>query len=473
MRRTRVLVLLAVFALALGAAACGDDEKSTSPTTAKGATTAPKSTEPLTASFRGVTADSIKIGIPYVDYKSIEQYVDETHGDQKAIYQAVIDDINENGGVLGRKLVPVFKEYVPIDPTAPNGSLALCTVFTQDEEVFAVLGVYIDFSGDSQLCLTRDKETIHIGHELDASMIEQSIQGLLLTPDRTSDRSTDILLNVLDQEGTLDGKKVAIMADSEREGATKGVEETFDKMGVDRGSTAVLAIAGEDTAAAQSQLDAFLEKWDTEGVDALFVMGLKSAAEQFIVKVKDKLPDLQLIFESDSSARTAATKLVQAGTDPNPYEGALVLQGQSETEQYNTKAFQDTCLKAYKTQTGKDIVDPADWKPGADGSTINKEFIGLRDACDEIYALVAIAEKAGPNLTNDTWIDAVNSFGPIKLSGVQPYASFGKGKYEADDGARLAAWNSSISGSGDYEPVTDLVNTAEGSSGDTSSTTSG
>jgi hypothetical protein len=452
MRGKRFLATIVLVLALVAAAACGDDsgKKASTPTTP---TTGGSK---LTASFRGVTADSIKVGIVMVDFKSIAQYVDETHGDQKKIYQALIDDVNAKGGVLGRKLVPVYKEYVPIDPNAANGSLPLCTYFAEDQKVFAVLGVYIDFSGGAQLCLTRDHDTIHIGHELDESMIQKSKQGLLLTNDRTADRSTDILLNVLGQEKTLAGKTVAIMADSERAAGVKAVEKQLDTMGVKRGASAVLAIAGEDTAQAQSQLDGFLERWRSQKVDALVVLGQKSVAEQFITKVKAKFPDMLLVLESDSSARSSATKLKQAGTTPNPYEGAIVVQGLSEHEQFVHPSFQ-RCKEAYEKRTGDKIVDPADWKPGANGK-IAKVFVAVRDACDELTVLTEIAKRAGPNLTNASWIDAVDNFGEISIP-AQIYSSFRKGKYEADDGARLAAWDTEL---GDYRAITKMVDTGKG-----------
>ena len=39
------------------------------------------------------------------------------------------------------------------------------------------------------------------------------------------------------------------------------------KLGVDTGTTAILAISGSDTTQAQGQLDSFIERWKSEGVD--------------------------------------------------------------------------------------------------------------------------------------------------------------------------------------------------------------
>ena len=39
------------------------------------------------------------------------------------------------------------------------------------------------------------------------------------------------------------------------------------------GSTAILNITGTDTTAAQAQLDSFIEKWKSEGVNTIFIAG--------------------------------------------------------------------------------------------------------------------------------------------------------------------------------------------------------
>ena len=77
-------------------------------------------------STQGVTKDSIKVGIAIIDYSSIADFVDYTFGDTKAVSQVFVDDINNNGGINGRKIIPVFKEYPPIPGGKPD-PLSLCT----------------------------------------------------------------------------------------------------------------------------------------------------------------------------------------------------------------------------------------------------------------------------------------------------------------------------------------------------------
>jgi hypothetical protein len=61
-------------------------------------------------------------------------------GDQRDYYNAVIDELNGRGGVLGRKVVPVYFEYSstsgePIDAQSQRA----CDRWTKDNKVFAIL----------------------------------------------------------------------------------------------------------------------------------------------------------------------------------------------------------------------------------------------------------------------------------------------------------------------------------------------
>ena len=119
----------------------------------------------------------IKVGIAIIDYDSIADFVDFARGDQQKTAQVFVDYINNNGGIDGRKIVPFYKKYEPIPGRTPD-PLSLCTSWTEDDGVFAVLGVFIDFTGQGLLCLTKEHNTIHIGHELEQPWIDESPAGL-------------------------------------------------------------------------------------------------------------------------------------------------------------------------------------------------------------------------------------------------------------------------------------------------------
>src|SRR5205085_6057198 len=57
---------------------------------------------------------------------------------ERPLIDAMIKDVNAKGGVLGRKLVPVYATYDPAD-TRPYSqqSQATCASFNEDHHVFA------------------------------------------------------------------------------------------------------------------------------------------------------------------------------------------------------------------------------------------------------------------------------------------------------------------------------------------------
>ncbi|MGH8977767.1 MAG: hypothetical protein ACRDV7_06800, partial [Acidimicrobiia bacterium] len=154
----RLVIGLTIGALAFAACGGDDDDDSGTTDTSEATTDTSGGSGELTDLGHGVSADSIKVGIAIIDYSSIAAHVGFKRGDQQATAQIFVDYINENGGVGGRMIEPVYKSYPPIPGQEPS-PLALCTAWTEDDDVFAVLGVFIDSTGEGQLCLTRDHDT--------------------------------------------------------------------------------------------------------------------------------------------------------------------------------------------------------------------------------------------------------------------------------------------------------------------------
>lgn len=475
--------LAAAFAALLLLAACGDDDgTATTDTTGEGATTtggaeetttsgptettggtatpkgecdpAAEFDEELTDSFRGVTAESIKVGIVMVDYEAIKDFVDFHRGDQQAIAQVFVDCINAAGGVGGRMIEPVYKLYPPIPGMEPSPQ-AICTEMTDDEQVFAVLGVFIDFTGEGQLCLSRDKETIHIGHELEQPWIDGAVPGLMLTPDRTKEANAEILLNLLEEEGLLEGRTVAIVGDQDGQARIEDIlEPGLDEMGVERGSTAILTITGTDTTAAQAQVDSFIERWRGEGVDTILFDGLNVSAKQFVDKIGAAFPDALLLADASSVIQQARDS--QAAGGENYYVGMLSVEGQTGPERWANKGpLLQQCVDVYETATGETVLGPDEQTPGEDGRTAQID-VAVTDFCGELFMFRTIAERAGADLTNDSWIETVNTFGDIELVPTN-IASLCEGKYAADDAARLVEYDPTIGEQGDWAAVTDVV----------------
>src|SRR4051794_23660755 len=313
---------------------------------------------------QGVTASTIKLGLVQVDYSCIKDFVDFNRGDQEETYKVFVDDLNRQGGINGRKVEPVYRDFCPIGSAA---ALSTCTSFTEDDKVFAVVGVFVDQSGDAQLCIAKNHQTVEIIHNVSQAWIDQAPKGLLLTPNITTDRRLSVILDLLARDKTLKGKKVAVLTQPDSKSRVDDlVTPALKKMKVEQGTTAVLTITGTDSTAAQSQLDSFIEKWKSEGVDTFVIVGQTVVSKTYVTILKDAFPKAMLIADQAATALSGGQDAVGAKTEPNPYQGLISAEGQSEQARFETPLMQQ-CVKTYEKATGTKVVAPKDVKADASG----------------------------------------------------------------------------------------------------------
>ena len=406
---------------------------------------------------QGVTDDTIKLGLVQVDYSCIKDFVDFNRGDQEETYKVFVDDLNATGGILGRKVEPVYRDFCPV---GNSQALATCTSFTEDDKVFAVVGVFIDQSGDAQLCIAKNHQTVEIIHNVSQSWIDQAPKGLLLTPNITTDRRLSVILDLLARDKTLKGKKVAVLTQQDSTDRVDAiVKPALKKMKVKQGTTAVLNITGTDTTAAQSQLDSFIEKWKGEGVDSFVLVGQVVVAKTYVTILKDAFPKATLIADQTPTALAGGQDSVGANVEPNPYQGLISAEGQSEQARFETPVMQH-CVKTYEKATGTKVVAPKDVKPGPNGKR-EEIYASVEDACGDMLFFRTIAEKAGKRLNNVTWTKAVNTMGPIDDQLVLgKWASLHTGKYDANDTFGLVEFDARVGTTGDWKALTPVEDVA-------------
>lgn len=106
----------------------------------------------------GVSEDAILLGIHLTtDLTAAFAAVgaNANPADERAIAQAVIDHLNENGGIAGRRIDAVFHETNPADGSWANQAQAACATFTEDNQVFAVVGSAVGGSDALLACLSQ------------------------------------------------------------------------------------------------------------------------------------------------------------------------------------------------------------------------------------------------------------------------------------------------------------------------------
>lgn len=447
-----MIVVGGIVVLALVATACGKGVSKASgppPTTTSGTG---KKVADVPGLGIGVSATQIKIGVSLIDYKCIEGAVDSIYVNQEQAYNAFIDDINQHGGVNGRMIKPYFKEICPVPVSL---SLAACISFTEDDHVFAVIGSMYDPAGDARLCITKDHNTVLISDGVTQEMIDKSPPGLLLTPNITPDRQLKVVMSLVKSRHILTGKTVAVLTETTATPRVKSVViPTLDSIGVKQGAEAVLSISGTDTTAAQNELDSFIERWKTEHVNALILVGAAASSKQFIDKVKVAIPNMELIADT-TSVESGGQDDVRDHIVPNPYNGIITAEGRIGLEHSKTPHY-TYCKRIFEKQTGIKIPLPNVVVKLPNGKQ-NNIYGNAEDACAFVTMFKTIAERVGKNLNNANWTSTVNNFGPIQIMNTD-YASLHTGKYDADDTYGLVQFDPSIPPVGEWRHLTPTEN---------------
>jgi hypothetical protein len=146
----------------------------------------------------GVTAKSIAIGIPFCnDCASGNAALGaggEDPGDTRRYYRAAIDDVNARGGVLGRKLVPVFHE-VSVSDNIDASAQAACETFTKDNKV-----LIMNFRGDLSYECAK-KAGILVGGSGGTGPVYEKYPNLFAPASIRLERLFEVTVKAMDRSG--------------------------------------------------------------------------------------------------------------------------------------------------------------------------------------------------------------------------------------------------------------------------------
>ena len=294
--------LLLVGCTSGGSTASNGAASTTSPTTA-----APSASGPAP----GVTADSIKIGVTYVDTKALlKSGLNYNLGDWKGAWEALINQVNAAGGINGRKLVP---DIVAIDPTDPKYAQAACVKFTEDDKDFLVAGFFV---ADAVNCVVDTHKTPVVG----GTQTTQRVAGARaswVTP-LPGDGQTNRVIQALKANGSLSGK-VGVFVGQAEDSATLSDDlvPALKAVGVTPVQTAVMDAPVSDTAAIQTKVNLIAQKFQASGVDTVVLGGL--AAQNWPAYMEGNPYHPKLLFIDITGAQAFMTN--KATTNTSLLEG--------------------------------------------------------------------------------------------------------------------------------------------------------
>lgn len=367
------------------------------------------------ATYPGVTASSIYVGLTVAgSSSSTGSQIASNYGfsgfsspPDHAVQDALIKFINKHGGVRGRKLVPVYRTYDPND-TKPYAvqSQDSCTYFTQDKHVFAHLNVVSDptFFTCMEHAGTVGIENTDIGQRQAVtpyrgifypSQLDQFDVGALLGHALTANgflgKSNRIGL-LQEDSSVFDQARSQGLEPALRAAGLSGIKDIYRVPQITESGGVANAISAVNSA---------VLKFHTDGVDrVLFLTQYGALLDSIFMKDANGQHYYPKYGLSTSDGAVALT----GGNAPPAELAGSVGVGWQPLIDINDPAKRTlspsikVCLRALR----ESHVPP----PKDDG-----QYFGDLGFCDAFFHFVAIASRAGPDLTRNNFIAAGESLG--------------------------------------------------------------
>lgn len=374
----KLIVTLMVACVVVAGCTAGDDQDATDDTGGSSEPTA--STAAPTGPAPGVTDDTIRVGVTYVDLEAIADVVDIGHGDYEASFQALIDRINADGGIHGRQLESVV---VPIDPVGTDSAEAACVQLTEDDPVFIAVGFFLD---DAVLCPVATHETAVVG-----GVITPERQQQATAPWFSNEPSTEFqndVVRAMAEAGELDGSLGVFSSTGEADQMEEVVLPLLEELGVEVTESAVLDAPDGDVAAANAATAVIAERFESAGVDQVLTIGNSGLAWANGTETLDYRPQL-FLTNPDSVLAWAGD---EAGHDLSVLDGAVAGNLYGDVHDRFDEEGMAECIQTIR-DAGVVVEDPPQ---GPSPSSVT--YVAPMNTCKQMAILGALLEAAGEDL---------------------------------------------------------------------------
>jgi ABC-type branched-subunit amino acid transport system substrate-binding protein len=223
----------------------------------------------------GVTDDTINVSFIGADFAALaEAGLAPDLGDMNATIPAIVDDINENGGVGGRQINLTVDL---VDGTGgPDVGRAACIKATEEDDA-AVVFLSPAISRDIARCTSVQQQTITLGMPgWDDPLYDEAEGRLFSVGSQTSMgtyRNTAVWADVLDQAGELEDKTIGVVTSEDFAALAAGTEESLvphlEELGYDVVEFASLPCPEGDNDCEQQEPT--MQTFKDAGVDLVFM----------------------------------------------------------------------------------------------------------------------------------------------------------------------------------------------------------
>lgn len=362
------------------------------------------------SSAPGVTATTIRVGVPYVDLTALKSIgVDISWGSVPEAFNAVIGNINAHGGIDGRKIIPYL---VPVNPTGTAPAATACTQLTEDDTVFAAVAPL-----DATCYLQHD--TPVVGSIYASGTSPTAAEDFTTTPPNAAYDA--LQLGVYDKQGVFSHKKVALFGGDTGDGSElSAVQSELAKLHIPVVTTAIDSAPEGDLAAENAQLTSIAQRFQSDGVNEVVAVGQGSAVwPEGLSSIQSAYnPPWVATSESDFSAAIggkyspAYLKNVVTSSPLTPPTTMWENAGTQQCVHTIKQAYPLDSIRAYDVTV-----------PESDATWMSVEL-----ACTDMALFTDIAKAAGKNLTVSSFVHAGYRLKNLTLPGTNAPISFGPGR---------------------------------------------
>jgi hypothetical protein len=361
---------------------------------------------------QGVTATTIRVGIPYVDLAAVRQFgITLDQGSFPDAYNALIANLNAQGGVNGRHLVPYL---VAVNPVGTGPAITACTQLAEDDAVFVAI------NPQQSDCFLQQHHVPTIAGSFQSAESPGGTPNFTVQPPLAA--YDPVQLSVFAHRGVFKGKKVGLFAGRESDAAElQVVQKALKTLGVHVTESAVDDAPPDDQTASNQQVALITQRFQQAGVNEVVAVGMGSTIWPEALADDQSTYSPPWIATSEPGLETAvlgsaiASKYLKNVVTSSPVP--------SNYEIWHTPAVQKCDSVVRKAYPALKITPPTNPLTGSD-----QTFYAVEAACINLALFTTIAKAAGKNLTQSSFTHAGYGLKDAVIPGAGTPVSLGPGR---------------------------------------------
>lgn len=390
------------------------------------------------ASDRGVTQDTLVLGILATAEDTFGEFGATYKGKRhEQVLKPFVDEINKSGGINGRKVEVKLQRYSPL---RTDDMQAACVAMAEDYKVFAAIAP-AGFYGDAEVCMANKQTPLLTGNNSSADTNYRREKGWVRQTSMNKDRLIKNWVDWMIATGQINGstKHALVYTDvpEDRQVVLEVMIPYMRSKGLQQPQVAALSLGTADTSTAEAQ--SAVLKFKSDGVE--LVWPVTNFLQWYVFLQQAEAAQYHPRYTASDFGLIAsdATSFYPESQWANVKGVTTTRTGEAAIGKLPTTPSFNECLKVYEAAGEKIAPDPDDpSKP--DGV----EVTNLMFYCEHLALFADAARRAGVNPTRQGFLGAIGSTGVwTHRVTLTERLGFTPTKYDGADQFAIVQWKAS------------------------------